>query len=241
MPPGVFPGSRPPKHETTGWGAQQVGNLQNAGGVCRRRICAVVTGTLLGIGLCATATPALAVELDSNGFAVKTVKSTPGATELWIEVEDPAVSAAETFISVNDEPVSVVDTALGAAAIIKAGSQDLRVAVGISIDANPDLAFTALDAEGRQLFSEHHRTAMTAARPVDTPTAAPTPDPSPTTDPSVDPAPSAAPSDQQAGNVQTQSSLGDTGARIVGPLLAGLAALAAGVIGVAFARKKARA
>lgn len=232
-----------------------MGNLQNAGGIRRRRICAVVTGTLLGIGLCVTATPALAVELDSNGFAVKTVKGTPGATELWIEVEDPAISAAETFISVNDEPVSVVDTALGAAAIIKAGSEDLRVAVGISIDADPDIAFTAMNAEGRQLFSEHYRTAMTASRPVNTPTAAPTPVPAPITDPSVDPAPSAAPSaavpadlstaaplaDQQAGDVQTQSSLGDTGARIVGPLLAGLAALAAGVIGVAFARKKARA
>ena len=131
-------------------------------------MCAVVTGTLLGIGLCATATPASAVELDPNGFAVIIVQGTPGATELWIEVEDPAVSAAETFISVDDEPVSVVDTALGAAAIIKAGSEDLRVTVGISIDADPDIAFTAVNAEGRQLFSEHYRTAMTASRPVNT-------------------------------------------------------------------------
>lgn len=219
---------------------------QKAVGVRRRRIWAVAGGAALGLGFSTLAVPASAVELDSNGFALITVEGTPGATELWIEVEDPALSAAETFISVDDRPVTVIDTALGAAAIVKAGAEDLRVAIAVSINADPDIAFTAVDAEGTRLYSEHYRTAMTASRPGGTQPGTPASEASPTQPPagaapSDAPSPTAPAAGEQAGEVKTQGDLASTGAQVLGLLLAGVAALSIGLIVVATIRRKAQA
>jgi hypothetical protein len=71
------------------------------------------------------------MELDSYGYAKVVIKGTPGAEQLWIEVEDPALSAANTAITVNGQPALTVNTALGAAAIVRPGTEDVEVTIGV--------------------------------------------------------------------------------------------------------------
>jgi hypothetical protein len=90
---------------------------------------------------------------------------TPGAEQLWIEVEDPALSAGNAAITVDGQPVTTVDTALGVAAVVTPATKDNHVTIGVSVAADPDIAFTAVNAAGTALYTEHYRTGMTAARP----------------------------------------------------------------------------
>lgn len=197
-------------------------------------------GILLGLGLSALSVPASAVELDSDGYAKVVIKGVQGADQLWIEVEDPALSAGNTAITVDGQLVPTVDTALGAAAIVRLGTADTEVTIGVSVAADPDIAFTTLSASGAVLYTEHYRTSMSVARPPSTETAAPTPTVTATVAPAANTVVPIA-SEPAAGEVKTQGILADTGA-ILGALIpVGIAIVLLGLVIVVGMRKKVQA
>jgi hypothetical protein len=192
----------------------------------------------LGLSLSALSVPASAMELDSYGYAKVVIKGTPGAEQLWIEVEDPALSAANTAITVNGQPALTVNTALGAAAIVRPGTEDVEVTIGVSIEADPDIAFTAVNASGTVLYTEHYRTGMTASRPRSTATTAPTPAVTATVAPASNTVVPAPTDGAAAGEIKVQGSLADTGAMLGVLVPVGLAILLLGLVVVVAIRKK---
>jgi hypothetical protein len=216
--------------------------FRNAAGVRRRsRSLTITAGMALGLSFSAIALPASAVELDSDGYARILIEGTPGAEQLWIEVEDPALSAGNTAITVDGQPVTTVDTALGVAAVVTPATKDNHVTIGVSVAADPDIAFTAVNAAGMALYTEHYRTGMTAARPQSSQSPAPTPTPAVTAtvapaSSTVVPASSGTPE-----AVTPQGELADTGAMLGILIPVGLAVLALGLGLVLAARKKAQA
>lgn len=215
--------------------------LRATAGARRRRLGLTSTaGILLGLGLSALSVPASAVELDSDGYAKVLIKGVQGGEQLWIEVEDPGLSAGDTAITVDGQPVSTVDTALGAAAIVRPGTEDVEVTIGLSVAANPDIAFTTLDAAGAVLYTEHYRTSMSVARPRNTETTTPTPAVTATVAPAANTVVPIA-SEPPAGGVKTQGILANTGA-ILGALVpVGIAIVLLGLVIVVAMRKKVQA
>jgi hypothetical protein len=198
-------------------------------------------GILLGLGLSALSVPASAVELDSDGYAKVLIKGVQGAEQLWIEVEDPGLSAVNTAITVDGQPVPAIDTALGAAAIVRPGTEDVEVTIGVSVAADPDIAFTTLGAAGAVLYTEHYRASMSVARPRSTETTSPTPVVTATVAPASSAVVPIAASEPAAGEVKTQGILADTGA-ILGVLVpVGVAIVLLGLVIVAAIRKKVQA
>lgn len=199
----------------------------------------------LGLSFSAIALPASAVELDSDGYARILIEGTPGAEQLWIEVEDPALSAGNTAITVDGQPVTTVDTALGVAAVVTPATKDNHVTIGVSVAADPDIAFTAVNAAGMALYTEHYRTGMTAARPQSSQSPAPTPTPTPTPAVTATVAPASSTvvpaSSGTPEAVTPQGELADTGAMLGILIPVGLAVLALGLGLVLAARKKAQA
>lgn len=213
----------------------------------RSRSLTKMAGVALGVSLSVIGVPASAVELDSDGYARTIVDGTPGAVELWIEVEDPVLSADNTRITVDGNLVTTINTPFGAAAIVKDATKDVEIIIGVSVAADPDIAFTAVNAAGASLYEEHYRTGMTASRPRET--TAPTPGspvtPAPVVTATVAPMsvePVKAPgSAERASDSRSDGILADTGAMLGLLIPVGLALLALGIIAVAAARRKARA
>jgi len=91
--------------------------------------------------------------IGSDGFARFDVTPEAGATQVWIEVEDPSISAANVVVRVDGVNQTVTTTALGAIAIVPASSATRSFAVALTTAASPDIAVTIIDGVGNILWS----------------------------------------------------------------------------------------
>lgn len=130
---------------------------------------------------------ALDVETETGGRALVAVPATAGATELWIDVEHPALTAEEMVVRIDGVEVELSTTPFGASAVVEHDGTESMVSVGLTVAADPDIAITLADADGRVLFADHARLALPAMTEDPDPTEPPTDDP--TTTPSQPPTP----------------------------------------------------
>ncbi|MEO6827446.1 MAG: hypothetical protein ABI255_12820 [Microbacteriaceae bacterium] len=201
---------------------------------------AIVAGMLL---LPAAPATALDSEVDANGFAWVIVPSVVDASELWVEVEAPTLTAENTMLMVDGTETALRSTALGAGAIIPYNGKSIRVAVGVAVTASPDVAITLLDGSGAALFSDHSRIALT-------PTLTPSPSPSPgngavapggSGPAGVGPGSTPGGDPSRAGKRVNERGgvLSDTGTDVVGYLVLAILAVALGAAGIAAGRRRA--
>lgn len=91
--------------------------------------------------------------MGTDGYARFTVTPESGATQVWIEVEDPSLSAPEVVVLVDGATQTVANTALGTIAIVPATGSSRTFAVALTTDATPDIAVTIIDGAGTILYS----------------------------------------------------------------------------------------
>lgn len=192
---------------------------------------AIVAGLLV-----LPAAPAMALdsEVDGTGFARLAVPDVADASELWVEVEAPTLTAANTVLMVNGVEFALRSTALGAGAILPYTGASVELAVGVAATASPDVAITVLDVDGAVLFSDHSRIALT---PMRSDAATPPGGPGPVVTPpgsttGGDPSATAIKSADRTG------ALSDTGSDVFVYLTLAMLAVALGAVGVFAARKK---
>lgn len=124
---------------------------------------------------------ALDVVVGGDGYAVFTVAATPGATQLWLDVEAPELAAADVVVQIAGEAVTLLDTPFGAGVVLGHDGAAITVVVGLRVDADPDLSVALADAEGRILLTDSARVALQAV------TGDMIPSPPPTTPPATTP------------------------------------------------------
>lgn len=157
------------------------------------------TAVLLGIFLLLLTTPratALETRTDAGGHVSVEVPATPGAAQLWLDVEAPGLTPDDVSLQLDGGAVALRATPLGVGAIHVHAGTAATLTLGLRVDADVDVAITLVDAQGRILFSDGARlelTAVTGPDPSPTPTS-PEPTP-PTAEPTPSsPEPSATPS-----------------------------------------------
>lgn len=89
----------------------------------------------------------------SDGFASFDVTPETGATQVWIEVEDPSITAADVVVRVDGTTQTVTNTALGAIAIVPASTSTRSFGVALTTAGSPDIAVTIIDGVGNILWS----------------------------------------------------------------------------------------
>jgi hypothetical protein len=120
-----------------------------------------VTLALAGLIIATTSTAALAASgpltVGSDGFARFDLTPEAGATQVWVEVEDPSVSAANVVVRVDGVDQTVTTTALGAIAVVPATAGTRSFAVALTGPASPDIAVTIIDGVGNILWSTSYQ------------------------------------------------------------------------------------
>jgi len=194
----------------------------------------VTTGALIALAVTFTAplgahalASASAPAFEASDTAVIDIPAKAGATEIWIDVEHPALDTGNTSVVLAGASLPVGSTPFGVTAIAAADGAATSVSVSTAVDSSPDVAITIVDTDNAVLYEDHVRVQLT----VDGSTPPPTPDPDSWADP--DPRPSGD-STAAAGS----GALGATGAEI--PLTVLLLAALALVIGgvLVFARPR---
>lgn len=123
---------------------------------------------LLTIVMSSTALPALAapgpIAVGTDGFARFDVFPEAGAAQVWIEVEDPTIDAADVVVRLGAANQTVTDTALGSIVIVPASSGIQSFGVALTTSSNPDIAVTVIDASGTIISSATYRVTLTDYR-----------------------------------------------------------------------------
>lgn len=117
---------------------------------------------------------ALETRTTGDGLAVVTVPAVPGATRLWVDVEAPGLDAGTVVLQADGQPVALNDTAFGAGAVLENDGAARSLEIGLRRAANPDIAITLVDSDGRVLFSDVARVPLGVASEL-TPTPSATP------------------------------------------------------------------
>lgn len=139
---------------------------------------------LLGIALPWLAPPgahALESRIREDSYAVVDVPAVAGAESLWIDVEAPSLLASDVLLTVAGERKAMRQTPFGAGVIVEHSGDAVQLILGLTVEAEVDVAITVVDADGRVLLSDGDRLSLS---PVgDTPSPEPTDSPDPTTPP----------------------------------------------------------
>lgn len=187
----------------------------------RRALAAVGAVVLFVMGV-----PGTAAAADADGFVHFTVPAHATAAELWVEVESPALGAADVVIEVDGTEHTPVDTPIGVTLVVPASGSAQDVAVAIRRASDPDIALTVIDADGTILHSQHER--VSSADPGG---GTPTPDPSASATPAPSASATAGPTTgSPAGGGDEGGALATTGTDAG---VAGWAALVAAVMAIA--------
>lgn len=138
---------------------------------------------------------ALEVDVAPDGFAVVAVPAVPGATQLWIDVEAAGLVAEDVVATLDGDPVTLLQTPFGAGTVLVHDGAAATLAVGLAVDADPDIAITLADPEGRILLTDSSRVRLSALRGDQRP---PTSQPTVTAEPpATSPPPSSPPGSPQ--------------------------------------------
>jgi hypothetical protein len=135
-----------------------------------RRTLLGTAALLLTITMSSAALPAQAapgpIAVGTDGVAYFEVTPEAGATEVWIEVEDPSINAADVVVRLGGANQLVTDTALGAIAVVAASAGTQSFAVALTTEATPDIAVTIIDGTGTVLSSRSYQLALEDYRPL---------------------------------------------------------------------------
>lgn len=136
---------------------------------------------------------ALDVRIDASGYALIAVPEVGQAEQLWIDVEEPTLGADDVIVSLDGVPVTLRATAFGVGAALPHEGAAASLKVGLRRQADPDVAVTVVDADGRILFSDVERLSLSPVtdEPEPTPTPSPSTSPTPTATASPSPTPTA--------------------------------------------------
>lgn len=122
--------------------------------ILRRAIIALALAcALVAAGSTAAFAASGPLTVGTDGYARFTVTPEAGAAQVWIEVEDPSISAPEVVVLVDGAAQTVTNTALGTIAIVPATGSTRTFAVALTTGATPDIAVTIIDGLGNILYS----------------------------------------------------------------------------------------
>jgi hypothetical protein len=123
----------------------------------RGALALAVTGLLLTSGASTAMAASGPLAIGTDGFARFDVTPESGATQVWIEVEEPSITPADVVIRLNGTSQTVTATALGVISIAPASSSTQSFAVALTLGATPDIAVTIIDGTGAILSSTSYQ------------------------------------------------------------------------------------